>query len=76
MKLCKLDEIGQNCVLAKPVMTFDYQILLAEGTKLRPEYIEKLKNIGIAEVYVEEEFIPNAEEVVILKKDIEDNVKT
>ena len=76
MKLCKLEEIGQNCVLAKPVMTFDYQVLLAEGTMLRPEYIEKLKNIGITEVYVEEEFIPNAEEVVILKKDIEDNVKT
>lgn len=75
MKLCKLDDIGQNCVLAKPVMTFDYQVLLAEGTKLRPEYIEKLKNMGITEVYVEEEFIPSAEEVVILKKDIEDNVK-
>ena len=76
MKLCKLDDIGQNCVLAKPVMTFDYQVLLAEGTKLRPEYIEKLKNMGITEVYVEEEFIPSAEEVVILKKEIEDNVKT
>lgn len=76
MKLCKLEEIGQNCILAKPVMTFDYQVLLAEGTMLRPEYVEKLKNMGITEVYVVEEFIPNAEEVVILKKDIEDNVKT
>lgn len=76
MKLCKLNDIGQNCVLAKPVMTLDYQVLLAEGTTLRPEYIEKLKDIGISEVYIEEEKIPDAEEVVILKKDIENNVKS
>ncbi len=75
MRLCKLDEVGQDCVLAKPVMTFDYQVLLAEGTILRPEYVEKLKDMGITEVYIEEEKIPDAEEVVILKKDIENNVK-
>lgn len=76
MRLCKLDEIEQDCVLAKPVMTFDYQELLAEGTILRPEYIEKLKDMGITEVYIEDDKIPDAEEVAILKKDIEKNVKT
>lgn len=76
MKLCKLEEIRQNCVLAKPVMTFDYKVLLAEGTVLRPEYIDKLKDMGITEVYVEEERKLDTQEVAILKKDIEDNVKT
>ncbi len=76
MKLCKLDDVRQNCVLAKPVMTFEYKVLLAEGTVLRPEYIEKLKDMGITEVYIEEERILDTHEVAILKKDIENDVKS
>lgn len=53
-------------------MTQDYQELLAAGTVLRSEYVEKLKEIGIQEVYVKD---TETESVVILKKDIEENVK-
>ncbi len=76
MKLCKLEEIKQNYVLAKPVMTFDYKVLLAEGTILRPEYIDKLREMGITEVYVEDEKRMDTHEVAILKKDIENDVKS
>lgn len=76
MRLCKLDDIESDATLARSVITPDYQILLSEGTMLRPDYVEKLKDIGITEVYVEEKRIPDAEEVAILKKDIEDHVKT
>lgn len=76
MRLCKLDDIESDATLARAVITPDYQILLSEGTMLRPDYVEKLKDIGITEVYVEDKRIPDAEEVAILKKDIEDNVKT
>lgn len=75
MRLCKLDDIESDATLARAVITPDYQILLSEGTMLRPDYVEKLKDIGITEVYVEDKRIPDAEEVAILKKDIEDNVK-
>lgn len=75
MKICKLDEIENNCVLAKPVMTYDYKILLAEGTMLRPEYVDKLKEMGITEVFVEEKKKLDTQEVAILKKDIEKDVK-
>jgi len=76
MRLCKLADIESDATLARAVITPDYQILLSEGTMLRPDYIEKLKDIGITEVYVEDKRIPDAKEVAILKKDIEDNVKT
>lgn len=75
MRLCKLNDIESDATLARAVITPDYQILLSEGTMLRPDYVEKLKDIGITEVYVEDKRIPDAEEVAILKKDIEDNVK-
>lgn len=65
MKLCKVNHLVENTVLARPVMTEDYQVLLAEGTTLKREYIEKLKEFFIQEVYIEEEI--NLEEVVILK---------
>ncbi len=76
MKLCKLEDITAESVLAKPVLTSDYTVLLSEGIVLRSEYIEKLKEMGIKEVYIKQERIPDAEEVAILKKDIENNVKT
>ena len=76
MRLCRLDDIEPDATLARAIITSDYQILLSEGTMLRPDYVEKLKDIGITEVYIEDKKIPDAEEVAILKKDIEDNVKT
>lgn len=76
MRLCRLDDIESDAILARAIITSDYQILLSEGTMLRPDYVEKLKEIGITEVYIEDKKIPDAEEVAILKKDIEDNVKT
>lgn len=75
MKLCKLEDIKPDSILAKPVMTVDYQVLLGEGTILREEYIEKLREIGILEVYIDDRIIPNNEEILILKKDIEESVK-
>ena len=68
MILCKVDDLVENNVLARPVMTDEYQILLAEGTTLKNEYIEKLKDFFIQVVYIEEK---NVEEVAILKDETE-----
>lgn len=73
MKVCNIKNLTGGEELARPVTTPDYQILLSAGTKLRKEYIEKLKEIGIREVYVKEE--ANTEEVVLLKEEIEESFK-
>ena len=52
MKLLKLEEIRGNEVLARAIMTNNYKELLSEGTRLKKEYIPKLKELGITEVYV------------------------
>lgn len=74
MKLCKLEELKGNEIIAKPVLTSDYQVLLSEGTVLKPEYIEKLKELCILNVYIEEDNFKK-EEVVLLKQEIEENFK-
>ena len=71
MKICKVNDLRGNEVLDKPVMTSDYQILLASGTVLKPEYIEKLKEFQISIVYVKEEG-PSTETIEILKSDVEE----
>lgn len=70
MRLCKVENLAGTEVLAKDALTMEYKILLAAGTQLKPEYIEKLKELNILEVYVKEE-APDTKQVVILKEDVE-----
>ena len=65
MRIQKIAYLNGGEILAKTVMTPDYKILLSEGTKLRKEYIEKLGELGVKEVFVEDEI--NTQEVKILK---------
>lgn len=73
MKVCKITELSGGEVLAKPIMTFDYQILLSEGTRIRKDYIERLQCLGIREVCIKDDL--STQEVVILKNEIEENFK-
>ena len=68
MKRMKLSELTGNEILAQSLMTWDYQIILPEGAVLKKEYIDKIEEMGILEVYVKED---EANEIVILKNDIE-----
>lgn len=54
MKLVGIEQLRENDVIADLVMTADFQILLGRGTVLKADYIEKLRDLGIREVYIEE----------------------
>lgn len=73
MILKNVDKLEGNEILAKPVMTWDYQIVLPEGARLKKEYIPKILELGILSVYVKEEMKEN--EIAILKSEIEQTVK-
>lgn len=55
MRICRVDQLKGNEILAKDIVSRDYSFLLARGSVVRKEYIEKLKDLHIAMVYVEEE---------------------
>lgn len=74
-RLCKIDELTGNECLAKDIITEDYKILLSAGTVLKQEYIDKLRDFNILEVYVLEEG-ENTESVVILKEEVEESFKS
>lgn len=73
MILKKIDELEGGEVLARNIMTWDYQIILPEGITLRQDYIDKLKELGIAEAYIKEE--TKSEEMVILKSEMEETIR-
>lgn len=75
MRLCKVEDLKGTEILAKDALTLEYKILLSAGTPLKPEYIEKLKELNIREVYVKEE-APDTKQVVILKEEVEAGFKS
>ncbi len=71
MKLCKVTDLVGEEVVAKTVMTHDYQILLSEGTIIRKSYIRKLIEHQIDTIYIRGSELQETEEICLLKKDTE-----
>ena len=74
MKLCKLEELTGKEKLARAIMTDDYKELLSEGAVIKKEYIPKLRDLGILEIYVQDK-IADPESLVILKEDVNKTCK-
>lgn len=72
MKVCKIDDLHGGEILAKTIMTPEYKMLLLDGTILKREYIEKLKEFGVVQVYIKEEIDTQKN---ILKIELEEEVK-
>ena len=74
MKICSIDELKEHDILAKDVMADNYNVFLYKNTILNKKYIEKLKNLNIQYVYIQDN-IPQ-EEIAVLKKEIEEKSKS
>lgn len=72
MTLKKIGELSGDEILARDITTWDYQIILPAGATIRKEYIEKLDELDIREVYVRDEDTKNSG---ILKSEIENSIK-
>lgn len=75
MRLCKVKDLTGTEVLAKDVITGGYKILLSAGTMLKKDYIEKLAELNIRDVYVKEEAL-DTKQVVILREEVEAGFKS
>lgn len=78
MILKELKELNGDEILGRDIITDNFKVLLSKGTVLKSEYINKLYEIGITQVYIQEKTstdeIP-AKEIAILKENIEENIK-
>lgn len=65
MKLVIVDDLREGEILARDVLLEDYTVLLGKGTEIKKEYIQKLRDMSILTVYVEEpEEVTEAKETV------------
>ena len=74
MKICSIDELKEHDILARDVMSDGHNVFLYKNTILNNKYIEKLRNLNIQYVYIQDN-IPQ-EEVAVLKKEIEEKSKS
>ena len=74
MKLLKIEQIMGEEELARAIMTDDYKELLSEGAKLKKEYIHKLRELGVTEVYVKDK-ISDPKSLLILKEEVNKTVR-
>lgn len=66
----KIDELVGNEILSKPLMTLDYQIILPEGAQLRPDYLEKLRELGVTDVWVLDEYYEETDALAVLRDNV------
>lgn len=71
MRICRVDQLKGTEILAKDIVSKDYSFLLARGNVIKEEYIQKLKELHVAMVYVEEEG-RSIESRKILREDVEE----
>lgn len=74
MLLKKVQELKGNEILGRDIMTWDYQIILPQGATIRKDYIDKLKELGITEVYIKEDD-SKSNNIAILKTEMEESIK-
>ena len=75
MKLCKIEQLSEGNILAKDIYTNDFKVLLSEGTVIKEEYIKKLHDFDIKEVYIREQKNFNNVIIGIIKEETERKLK-
>jgi len=74
MKIVSVNELKGNEIAAQDILTSDYQMILPAGFQIKVKYIDKLRSLGIAKVYIKDES-SQQEEISILKEDVEVSMK-
>jgi len=61
MRLEFINRVQENEVLGKSILTNEGHVLLRAGVKLNNTYINKLKDLGVSRIYVEDERLDDVE---------------
>lgn len=74
MSLKKIRELNGDEILARDIITGDYQVILPAGIVIRKEYIERLSELDIGEVYIRDVKTEDSN-IAILKTEIKKSIK-
>ena len=54
MKLVTVEDLREGDIIANDVLLEDYTVVLSKGTVIKAPYIDKLREMGIFTVYIDE----------------------
>lgn len=54
MKLVTVEDLREGDIIANDVLLDDYTVVLSKGTVIKTPYIEKLRELQVFTVYIEE----------------------
>ncbi len=74
IKLVEIDNVKDGDVLARAIVTDEYNELLPKGTALKRDYIKRLSELGVTEVYIVGEGITE-QEAAILKDEVKEKCR-
>jgi HD-GYP domain-containing protein (c-di-GMP phosphodiesterase class II) len=69
MRLIPTDRLKEGIVVAKNIYRENGSVLIGKGMKLKKKYIEKIKELGISKVYVEDPMLFDIEANDIIKEE-------
>jgi len=75
IKICKVEELRGNEIVARQILSEDMVILLEKGEVIHENHISRLKEFGIEEIYIQDESVTKAQEILILKEDTKEKIK-
>lgn len=74
-----LRDLMGNEVLGRPILSANYQVILPAGAVIRPEYVDKLMELGIQSVFIREDEAESEQRDILraeVKKQMTDKVKS
>jgi len=74
IKLVEIGNVKDGDILARAIVTEEYNELLPKGTALKTDYIKRLSELGVTEVYIEGEGITE-QEAAILKDEVKEKCR-
>jgi len=75
VRICKIEDLKGNEVLAKQILSKDFQVLLEKGETIQSRHIVRLKEFGIEEVFIFEKEVSKEEKIEILKEETKELIK-
>ena len=55
MKLVTVEDLREGDIIASDVLLEDYTVVLSKGTVIKTQYIDKLRELEVFTVYIEEQ---------------------
>lgn len=71
MQKISVDEVASGAIIAKDIFNIDGVMLIPKGAVLRGDFVQRLEEIGVNEVFIEDEEAEKQETIELFRKSVD-----